>query len=199
MNRAVDGAEAQRKSVMPDQRQQIAQDPEIGMGHELPHQGGDRGCDHQGQQEGDREHVVEPGRAAQQEGDAQAQHEFDANGEHGVEQRNPHRVPEGAALEQLDVLLEPDEPAHHGQVHVVALQRIPDGGAEGYQDADADHKGWQRQEIGQRRAAEALLRNAGDRNAGRRRHEVPLAYGVEAWRAPRKAPAGSKVSRGRPA
>ena len=119
--------------------------------------------------------------------------------EHRVEQRDPDRVPERAALEQLHILLEPDEAAQHRQVHVVALQRVPGGGAERHQDADADQQRRQRQQIGQRRAPEALLRRRRHRHAAPWSPCAATPAGREKMAGAPKGARPARLSRGRPA
>ena len=129
---------------------EIGEDAEVRIGHQLPHQRGDRRRGHQRQKQKDRDDVVDAGPLLQKHGDAEPEDELDPDRQHGIFERHPHGVPEFAVGEKVDVVLEPDEAAHHRQVQTVAQQRIIDRGDERNDDADADDERRQAEQIGQK-------------------------------------------------
>ena len=137
-----------------DQTDQIAQDPEIGIGHELPHQRRNRGCDHQRQHQGDAHGIVEPGGTPQQQRYAQPQQQLHANGQRGIGKRDTDGVPEGRVGQEVEIVLVPDDAPRHREGEVIALQRVPDRRAERHQNADADQERRQAEDIRQKPPAE---------------------------------------------
>ncbi len=128
---------------------QIGEHAEVGVGHQLPHQRGDRRRGHERQKKENRHQIVDPGLLLQQHRDGQAKHQLDADREHGIFERHLHGVPEFPVRKKLDVVLKPDESPHHRQVQTIALKRIIDGGDERNQDADADEQRRQAEQVRQ--------------------------------------------------
>ena len=149
MNRAVLGADAHLKSVDAGKLHEIGQDAEIRIGHQLPHQRGERRRRHQRQKQQDRDEIVEAGLLLQKHGDRQAEHQLHADRQHRIEQRHVHSVPEFAVAQEIDVIVEPDEALHRRQVQAKAQQRIIDRRHERDENADADEQRRQAEQIGQ--------------------------------------------------
>jgi hypothetical protein len=154
---AVEGSRRPFEIGDADQGEQIAEDAEVRDGHQLPHQRGKCGRCHQRQQEQDRGDVVEARGPLQQECDAQAQNQLEAHGKEGIGERDIDRVPELRIGEEIDVVVEPDEALHLGQVHPVAQHRVIDGGEERDEDPDAHEQCGQREKIRQGLPHEAAL------------------------------------------
>ena len=140
-----------------DDGEKIAQHAEIGMRHQLPHQCGQGRRRHQRQQQQDGGDVVEARRPLQQQRDAQAQQQFENHRQESIGKRDVDGVPELRIGEEVDVVLEPDEALHGGQVHPVAQHRIIDGGEERDENPDAHQQCGKGQDIGQGPAHEAAL------------------------------------------
>jgi hypothetical protein len=140
-----------------DQADEIAQNPEIRVGHQLPHQRGQRRRRHQRQQQQDRRHVVEPRRLHQQERDAEAEHQLDDHGQESIGQRDLDCVPERAVGEEVEVVVEPDETLHRRQVQPEPHQRVIDRRHERNEDADAHQQGRQAQQVRQSMPGESAL------------------------------------------
>ena len=144
----------------PDQAREVAEHAEAGVGHQLPHQRRQRRRGHQRHQEHDRDEVVDPRALLQQERDAEAEQELEHHRDPGVEQRDAHGVPEARIAQEVQVVLAPVELARPGLAQPVALQRVDHRGQERDQDADADEKRRQAEQVGQRPLADPEARAA---------------------------------------
>ena len=96
MNSAVLGSDAHLKFVTPEKLDQIGEHAEIGVGHQLPHQRGDRWRGHERQKKQNRDQIVDPGLLLQKHRDGEAKDELDADRQHGIFERHLHCVPEFA-------------------------------------------------------------------------------------------------------
>ena len=71
----------------------IAEDAEVRIGHQLPHERRQCWRRHQGKQQENGGDVVESRRLLQQECYGKAEHKLKAHGQECIEQRNVNRVP----------------------------------------------------------------------------------------------------------
>ncbi len=140
MSSAVVGSDAHRKSVKPMQAHQIAQDPEIRIGHQLPHQARpSAGAVISGSSSRIEARLLKRVGFDQQQRDAEAEQQLDADGQDGIDRARPVTVFQNARVAQeVDVVVEPDEALQRRQVQPEAHQRIVNRGDEGNEDADAD-------------------------------------------------------------
>jgi hypothetical protein len=157
---------------------EIAEDTEVRVRHQLPHERGQGGRRHQRQQQQDRGGVVETRRLLQQQCDAEAEHQFEADRETGIDEGNGDRVPERGVAEERDVVVEPDEALQHRQVQPEAHHRVVGGGEERDEDADADQQRRQAQHIGERPPHDPRPDGSCNRGVSRTAHRSQTPGGV---------------------
>src|SRR6185436_4150115 len=97
---------------------------EVRIGHQLPHKRRQCGRRHQGKQQENGGNIIESRLLLQQECNGKAEHELEAHGQERIKQRNINRVPEFRIVEKINVVAEPDEALHLGQVQPVAKHRV---------------------------------------------------------------------------
>jgi hypothetical protein len=103
-----------------EQTHEIAEDAEIRVRHQLPHESGKGRRRHQRQQQQNGRDIVKSRRFLEQQRDTETEDQLEGHREPSIGKRDEYRVPERRVADQRRIVIEPDEALQHRQVQTEA-------------------------------------------------------------------------------